>query len=111
MAKHACRACHTVRYANLCHGTEGPKSLTMPQKRSPVIRSQPQKQLRERGSQRRKNGSFLAPAKPLSDNGGGAAGDRALLILGAIEPEGHRLSLTQLAKRPRLYKNHLMRAP
>ena len=59
----------------------------MPQKRSPVIRSQPQKQLRERGSQRRKNGSFLAPAKPLSDNGGVAAVDRALLILGAFDPE------------------------
>src|SRR2546430_15875403 len=109
MAKHACRACHTVRYANLYHGTEGPKSLTMPQKRSPVIRSQPQKQLRERGSQRRKNGSFLAPAKPLSDNGGVAAVDRALLILGAFDPEDQRLTLAELAKRTRFYKSTILR--
>jgi len=86
-----------------------PKSLTMARKRSPVIRSQPQKQLREQGSQRRKNGSSLAPAKPLSDNGGVAAVDRALLILGAFHPEDQRLTLAELAKRTRFYKSTILR--
>jgi len=81
----------------------------MPQKRSPVIRSQPQKQLRERDSQRTKNGPSLAPATPLSDNGGVAAVDRALTILGAFDPGDQRLTLAELAKRTRFYKSTILR--
>jgi DNA-binding IclR family transcriptional regulator len=81
----------------------------MPQKRSPVLRSQPQKQLRERDSQRTKNGPSLAPATPLSDNGGVAAVDRALTILGAFDPGDQRLTLAELAKRTRFYKSTILR--
>jgi DNA-binding IclR family transcriptional regulator len=81
----------------------------MPQKRSPVIRSQPQKRLREGDSQRTKKGSFLAAATPLSDKRGVAAVDRALEILGAFEPSDQRLTLAELAKRTRFYKSTILR--
>jgi DNA-binding IclR family transcriptional regulator len=81
----------------------------MPQKRSPVVRSQPQQQLRERHSQRTRKGSSLAPATPLSDNGGVAAVDRALAILGAFDPEDQRLTLAELAQRTRFYKSTILR--
>jgi DNA-binding IclR family transcriptional regulator len=81
----------------------------MPKKRSPVIRSRQQKQLRERDSQRTKKGSSLAPATPSSDNGGVAAVDRALAILAAFEPSDQRLTLAELAQRTRFYKSTILR--
>jgi DNA-binding IclR family transcriptional regulator len=81
----------------------------MPQKRSPVLRSQPQKRLRERDSQRTKKGSSPAAATPLSNNGGVAAVDRALAILGAFDPEDQRLTLAELAQRTRFYKSTILR--
>ena len=66
--------------------------------------AQPRTQLRQRIVHRTSKSTSAAPAAKQPGNGGVAAVDRALAILGAFEPTDQRLTLAQLAQRTKFYK-------
>jgi DNA-binding IclR family transcriptional regulator len=77
--------------------------------RSQLANAQPRTQLRQRIVHRTSKSTSAAPAAKQPGNGGVAAVDRALAILGAFEPTDQRLTLAQLAQRTKFYKSTILR--
>ena len=78
------------------------------QKRTSPNSPRPKKQVQQRDTQGTRTTERTAPAKLQSD-GGVAAVDRALAILGAFEPGDQALPLAELAARTKFYKSTILR--
>ena len=85
------------------------KPTSISKEGSQLARARPQEQVRQRIARRTKKSTSAAPATLQPGNGGVAAVDRALTILGAFEPSDQRLTLAELAKRTRFYKSTILR--
>jgi DNA-binding IclR family transcriptional regulator len=77
--------------------------------RPKLASGQPRNQVRQRIVHRANKATTPVPLSKRPGNGGVAAVDRALAILGAFEPTDQRLALAELAQRTKFYKSTILR--
>jgi DNA-binding IclR family transcriptional regulator len=85
------------------------KPTSISKERSQLVPAHPQTQGRRRIARRTKKSTPAVPAKVQPSNGGVAAVERALAILGAFEPSDQRLTLAELSQRTKFYKSTILR--